>query len=1376
MSSNSNKRWGASVKAVVVAAIMLLCAVSPMVSVFEDKNTLSAESADDVTIVSLGDSMVNGFGLSGYYPEGDANYYGFLEQDTSAFPSLIRDWFVDNGYDVELHQLAISGVRSTDLRALLDPGFEGDEYTKEIMSDKSGIKDVYNFATAIGYTGDDPESALREYFTEKIAIADYITYNFHYDFGKYITEAIMGFVEEGDAYDAELDFGIYIEPEYQEMMCELVDKITAAISKALAENDIDLNEILQEEGINLADYKGVMDFVEPVATAVAYTAIGYCMNFDANMELISTLNPDAKVLVIDSYNTFHDIDMKYGETLVPLGDIYGVIMNVVNMYTQYLSPWSKWTYHVDLDIDKIPLSIDGFKNALVGGEVSDDEKNLLMSGLDYLTDGMLSGEDRNVDRYYDWVAQYNNYFNADGNFEKFFGYLFSNNVLDWETFVDGGMDATTETMSAKMPFTFDLNGKTVVSNADGSITISGIWAYGEKVPFILDNKDGTVTIMHSADVKDWYTIDDGTVALDGDTATITFTQGEVSVLWMGLYLTAIEAVMSHPNTDGHAYIASETIAVIEEIGGLDNEQDEIIGDIEEIVDQIDIEELKAYLAAEIAKIKEKVEAYMAESDVDMDEIKAYVASEVAKLRTEIEAYVDEAVAEIEAFIATELPALREKYQALAEKAIAEIEAYVKMVVAEIETFVDHAIEEILAFFAPFCPTPVPPEAGDADSIGDIIVIGDELTGIGIGETYTGIIAKALGSELNEDWVIPGLRMDDVAYLIGATERCDGYTEMIVAGIMDETGKTVKEIQGAFASAITQSDLVVVQAMANSFKFPIMQAGLLLEGEAALDFDINALEIVSDDMYAEMITVANKVDTFVYDLFGDDAEAMSTYGTVRSIMASTMYSALGYVESYAMVASALDVINPCAEAVFIGMWNPLSSFTYTDSNYGFVIDVGQIAGDIIWAVNGISALTVAPFGAHFIDISDAEIFADVYAATYGPNALEGIDFANEEELMLALVKCMMTENGHQMVADRILAVAGDGHDVDLEYNITHHWMVCKDCGLVVGSPVPHTFDQEVVDKKYLASEATADSPARYYKSCICGVTSDVDTFEYGEAAGGIKTEESVVNGGDLVEKTYPDGKVTYEWTHADGIVITGTVTASGAASFEVDVTVPAGVDDVDAIIGQALAALDEIAPAGNMTLVIDVAFPAADLDFEIGSEILAKIAAKKATVNFNAGDFQMSFGHQVASTMAAKNGKVAITMDDADKTGLNDAQKAKAGDRRVIMLDADVGGQKIHDLGGTATLWFKHQNTGASPVVYHMDDAGELDSRSTTYSSGKVKFTSPTFSYYMVGTAADAGSGSDDKDGGDDNTMLIIGAVVAVIAVIAVAAFLYLRKN
>ena len=56
---------------------------------------------------------------------------------------------------------------------------------------------------------------------------------------------------------------------------------------------------------------------------------------------------------------------------------------------------------------------------------------------------------------------------------------------------------------------------------------------------------------------------------DGENDIETFTQGEVSVLWMGLYLTAIEAVMSHPNADGHAYIASEAIAVIEEIGGLD---------------------------------------------------------------------------------------------------------------------------------------------------------------------------------------------------------------------------------------------------------------------------------------------------------------------------------------------------------------------------------------------------------------------------------------------------------------------------------------------------------------------------------------------------------------------------------------------------------------------------------------------------------------------------------------------------------------------------------------------------------------------------------------------------------------------------------------
>lgn len=65
--------------------------------------------------------------------------------------------------------------------------------------------------------------------------------------------------------------------------------------------------------------------------------------------------------------------------------------------------------------------------------------------------------------------------------------------------------------------------------------------------------------------------------------------------------------------------------------------------------------------------------------------------------------------------------------------------------------------------------------------------------------------------------------------------------------------------------------------------------------------------------------------------------------------------------------------------------------------------------------------------------------------------------------------------------------------------------CTVCGSTKTEAIPasaeHVFDQEVVDEKYLLSEATCSSPAVYYKSCICGEKSsqETDTFLFGQPA-------------------------------------------------------------------------------------------------------------------------------------------------------------------------------------------------------------------------------------------------------------------------------------
>ena len=63
--------------------------------------------------------------------------------------------------------------------------------------------------------------------------------------------------------------------------------------------------------------------------------------------------------------------------------------------------------------------------------------------------------------------------------------------------------------------------------------------------------------------------------------------------------------------------------------------------------------------------------------------------------------------------------------------------------------------------------------------------------------------------------------------------------------------------------------------------------------------------------------------------------------------------------------------------------------------------------------------------------------------------------------------------------------------------------CTVCGAqkseTLNPTTEHVFDQQVVSDAYLASPATADSPAMYYYSCICG-EKGTETFPYGEKAG------------------------------------------------------------------------------------------------------------------------------------------------------------------------------------------------------------------------------------------------------------------------------------
>lgn len=61
--------------------------------------------------------------------------------------------------------------------------------------------------------------------------------------------------------------------------------------------------------------------------------------------------------------------------------------------------------------------------------------------------------------------------------------------------------------------------------------------------------------------------------------------------------------------------------------------------------------------------------------------------------------------------------------------------------------------------------------------------------------------------------------------------------------------------------------------------------------------------------------------------------------------------------------------------------------------------------------------------------------------------------------------------------------------------SQHWHVCSICK-GKNDVSAHTYNKEVAEESYKASDATCTSPARYYKSCVCGAKG-AGTFESGD---------------------------------------------------------------------------------------------------------------------------------------------------------------------------------------------------------------------------------------------------------------------------------------
>lgn len=303
--------------------IALLLSVLMCLSLF----TCFASADDEYNIVALGDSTANGFNLDdyGYYSEDDDfvinssyNAYGFLGlASKSAYPERLRQYLSEKmpGTTVNVKSLTVRGMRSDEIRKILEPDFENDNFGKSFMSE-------LNYAFKTCYDIPDPTA----YYTDALREADLITLDCCMNnFANYLIDRVLACMKnDADqlaffADDSAEKLFAALPESSQELYEGYITKLLAAFSGALPEGT-----------------------VREIADAVGYCYADFCVNFSAIIRDLREINPDARIIVGGTYNPLAGHKLMYKGIEIDLGNLLFALMDLVDTYITALDPNSAY--------------------------------------------------------------------------------------------------------------------------------------------------------------------------------------------------------------------------------------------------------------------------------------------------------------------------------------------------------------------------------------------------------------------------------------------------------------------------------------------------------------------------------------------------------------------------------------------------------------------------------------------------------------------------------------------------------------------------------------------------------------------------------------------------------------------------------------------------------------------------------------------------------------------------------------------------------------------------------------------------------------------------------------------------------------------------
>lgn len=365
----------------IKALLLLAVGAATAIGSASGVKALGAGDDDEITYVSLGDSMTSGFGFDDYYvdddpdanskghnwssEDGHKNVRGFLVEASESYAGLIRDRLVaeNPGKTVNWVPLAINASRIDDIYYELS----GDENTDEFFQ---SIMDAYhpgdqwneiwgNRAKSKGWTTQtNLNKAVTETFQKAIAKADLVTLSAGFNnFGCFLSGKMSQFIEPAPfsySFGGHDTLQGFIDRVGLDLDAEELYQQAKDVVNQVAGFDISAYEDIEIPGFATLRVKRFFELL-------TLSFVSYCYYMNQTTKLIREMNPNAELVVVGMCNSIRGMRMNVAGVTIDMEEIFNWIFKAANMYAAVGTEKADEYKYADVTGLEVQLHIDNMQ-------------------------------------------------------------------------------------------------------------------------------------------------------------------------------------------------------------------------------------------------------------------------------------------------------------------------------------------------------------------------------------------------------------------------------------------------------------------------------------------------------------------------------------------------------------------------------------------------------------------------------------------------------------------------------------------------------------------------------------------------------------------------------------------------------------------------------------------------------------------------------------------------------------------------------------------------------------------------------------------------------------------------------------------------------